>query len=105
MPQFSLYRNSNPKTKASIPYLLDAQSDLLADLGTRVVIPVAKLNSLGITPLTRLMPEVDIDGDICVLLTPQLAGVASQELGQPVASLAHLRDEIVAALDLLFTGF
>jgi len=105
MPQFTVYRNANRKSKATTPYLLDIQSDLLTDLSTRVVIPVVTLDALGIKPLTRLMPKIDIEGETCVVLAPQLAGVSAKELGQPVGNLSHLRAEILAALDLLFTGF
>lgn len=41
MSQFTIYRNHNARTKNRIPFLLDVQSDLLSDLGTRVVIPLA----------------------------------------------------------------
>ncbi|MFA6922059.1 MAG: CcdB family protein [Gallionella sp.] len=36
--------------------------------------------------------------------TAELAGVSCRSLGDKVASLANKRSEIIAALDLLFTG-
>lgn len=105
MAQFAVYRNKSPRSKASIPYLLDVQSDLLSELGTRVVIPLFEKKSLGIRPLTRLAPEFEIDGKTCVLMTPQLAGIPTKELGEPVGDLAQHRTVIIAALDLLITGF
>lgn len=105
MPQFTLYRNPNPKTKAATPYLLDVQTDLLSELGTRVVIPIFKRKNLGIKPLTRLTPEVEIQGEKHVLMTPQLAGVSTKELGPAAGTLWQHRAEIIAALDLLITGF
>lgn len=42
MPQFDVYRNRNPRSRRSIPYLLDVQSDLLTALSTRVVVPLIK---------------------------------------------------------------
>jgi toxin CcdB len=39
-----------------------------------------------------------------VLLTPQLAGIFTKELGPPIADLSHDRQAIMAALDLLSTG-
>lgn len=104
MAQFAVYRNKSPRSKASIPYLLDVQSDLLSELGTRVVIPLFEKKSLGIRPLTRLTPEFEIDGKTCVLMTPQLAGIPTKELGEPVGDLARHRIDIIAALDLLITG-
>ncbi len=41
MPQFAVYRNPNPETTADYPLLLDVQSDLIAELGTRVVVPIS----------------------------------------------------------------
>jgi len=38
------------------------------------------------------------------MLTPELAGVPRKALGERVANLADKRGEIVAALDLAFTG-
>lgn len=104
MPQFSVYKNKNARTKAAYPYLVDVQSDLLEPLQTRVVVPLAKLTALRKKPIRDLTPVIDIDGQKYLLLTPQLAGVAKSELGLPVASAVARRDEIVAALDFLITG-
>ncbi len=105
MPQFMVYRNTNPKSKAALPYLVDIQNDLLSDLHTRVVIPLFLRRGMNIKPITVLTPEFEVEGKKVVLLTPQLAGISSQELRSPVASLSQKRTEITAALDLLVTGF
>lgn len=104
MPQFSLYRNPNPDTKAAFPLLLDVQSDLIADLGTRVVIPLAPAAAMKGKLIKTLTPVFDVDGKPYVMLTPQLAGISKQQVGAKVADLAMHRDEIMAALDLLITG-
>ena len=105
MSQFTVYRNKNPKSKTGIPFLLDVQSNLLSALGTRVVIPLFQKKSLRIKPLTKLTPELQIDGKKFILMTPQLAGISIKELGDAVGNLAQHRSDIVAALDLLITGF
>jgi len=102
MKQFDLYRNTNPRTSEVIPLLLDVQSDLLASLNTRMVIPLSRAK--GLTGINRLMPEVSVGDETLLLLTPQMAGIARRELGEPVGSLAHLRLEIIAAIDLLISG-
>jgi toxin CcdB len=38
------------------------------------------------------------------MLTPQLAGISRQVLGEPVADWSMHRDRIVAALDFVITG-
>lgn len=104
MPQFQVHRNPDAATRERFPYLLDVQSDLLSGLATRVVAPLCPAAVEG-GPVETLTPLFDIAGARYVMLTPQLAGVPSRQLGAGVASLTEHRGEIIAALDLLFTGF
>jgi toxin CcdB len=105
MSQFAVYRNRNPRSRATFPLFLDVQSDLLADLQTRVVIPLSRSAALAKNPVSQLMPILEFDGDTYVAMTPQLAGIARAELGPLAGSLASERDTILAALDFLVTGF
>lgn len=50
------------------------------------------------------MPVVRIDGHDFIMMVPQLAAIASGNLGGPVGSAAQHRDEVIAALDFLITG-
>jgi toxin CcdB len=104
MPQFAIYRNPNPTTKATVPYLLDIQSDLMADLETRVVVPLYTAASMKGKVLKTLTPAFEVEGKQYVMMTPQLAGISKKQLGAKVADLSSHRDEIIAALDLLITG-
>lgn len=76
MPQFTVYKNKNPKSKTAYPYLVDVQSDLLSDLQTRVVIPLTRLTALRKKPIRDLTPTIDIEGSKYLILTPQLAGIS-----------------------------
>ena len=105
MRQFVVYRNRNAATKARFPLLLDVQSDLLSDLGTRVVIPLTPATAASHrTAMQTLTPILVVDGKEYLLVAPQLAGIATRELGPPVADLSDQRPTILAALDLLITG-
>lgn len=104
MAQFGVHRNPNPQTRALMPFLLDVQSDLLADLGTRVVVPLCPASAMKGKLVRTLMPVFLIDSKSCAMLTPQLAGIEKKKIGPKVADLAAHRNEIIAALDLLFTG-
>jgi toxin CcdB len=104
MPQFSVYLNANPDSKAIYPFLLDVQSDLIADLATRVVIPLSPASALQGKLVNTLMPLCEVEGLQYALLVPQLAGVSRKQLGAEVADLSSRRDDIMAALDLLITG-
>ena len=52
-----------------------------------------------------LNPEFKINKTKVVMSTAELAGVPVNILGKKVDSLAGHRNEIIAALDFLFTGF
>ena len=102
MAQFDVYRNPNPATNDQIPYLLDLQTDLLEITKTRVVVPLERCGTFAMAE--RLMPKFRIEGVSVVMSTPELAGIGLRSLGEPVASLSGKRQEIMAALDMLFSG-
>lgn len=104
MPQFDVFRNDNPHSKGIYPYLVDVQADLLNGLQTRVVIPATRMPALTRDPIERLTPPISIEGEQFVLLTPQLAGVPRSNLGAFVTNISEYRDDIISALDMLFTG-
>jgi toxin CcdB len=101
MPQFGVYRDRQ-RPKGAL--LLDVQSDLVADLDTRVVVPLVAAKNRRITSVEILMPEFEVDGQPYLMLTPQLAGIPAADLGEQVCSLKDHRDAIVKAIDLLITG-
>ena len=103
MAQFDVYLNPNPDTRKSIPYLLDVQAELLDTLVTRVVVPLILAEEMGLAA-KHLNPQFKIKGVAVVMSTAELAGIHNRSLGNKVASLKSKRDEIIAALDLLFTG-
>ena len=57
------------------------------------------------TLVDRLNPRVDVDGRPFVLVAQELVTVRKSVLGNPHGSVAGARDVIIAALDLLYTGF
>lgn len=104
MAQFMVYQNKNPLSKKSLPLLLEIQSNLLRDLITTVVVPLAPAIGNEARMLRQLMPSLDIDGVKYLMLTPQLAGVARKDLGKPVTSAETYRAEIIHAIDFLLSG-
>lgn len=104
MAQFTVYRNKNPQSRSTVPFLLDVQNDLLDDLETRVVVPLSVLSTMRGKALRTLMPVFEIEGESFVMLTPQLAGIPKSELGAPVVRLDHYRFQIISAIDFLLTG-
>lgn len=102
MAQFQVYRNRRPSAM-DVPYLLDVQTDLLPLL-TRVVVPlVASERFVG--RMTRLHPGWRIEEREVVMSSADLAAIPTRDLGEAVADLTSARDDILAALDFLLTGY
>lgn len=105
MPQFSVYQNPNEATKARFPLLLDAQTDLLSEIATRIVVPLC-----AATPAARrsamhaVTPICRVAGKDYIVLTPQLAGVLRSDLGPKVGDLSQDRAMLLDALDFLTRG-
>lgn len=104
MAQFDVYENSNPETSHMFPYLLDVQAEMLDNLPTRVVVPLMSRAAIR-KPIPVLNPILEIRQAELIMLTPQLVGIQTTLLRTKVCSVKDRRDIIIAALDLLFTGF
>ena len=102
--QLDVFKNDNPASRERFPYLLDVQADLLQDLETRIVVPLAPEAAFAGKALKGLMPLVRVKGKPYVAVTPQLAAIARRALGAKVVNLSEFRTDLTGALDLLFTG-
>jgi len=104
MAQFDVYENPNPETNRTTPYLLDVQAELLDTLSTRVVVPLLSA-AYAEKPIRHLNPQFTVNETALLMSSAELAGISVQSLGKKIATLKHKRDEIIAAIDFLFTGF
>lgn len=105
MAQFDVYPNSGASAHAT-PFLVDVQSDLLADLETRLVIPLRRRELFPAKVLpSRLTPVFSVRGMECVLETPKMAAVPLRILKNPVTTLVGCRTEITGAIDFLVQGY
>lgn len=105
MAQFDVFPNNGPGAQTT-PFVVDVQSDLLGDLGTRVVIPLRRRDTFPAQILpTRLTPVFALQDIACLLETAKMAAVPERILKNPVGSLAARRDEITGAIDFLVHGF
>jgi toxin CcdB len=105
MPQYAVYRNENPGSSAELPFLVEVQTDVLEELDTCLVIPLANSAELTGFPAQYLMPVIAFQGQRYALLTPQLAGISRDELGPQAGSLADQQRAISAAIDFILRGF
>ncbi|WP_286237562.1 CcdB family protein [Neptuniibacter halophilus] len=104
MAQFDVYSNPRRTTQKIFPYLVDIQNPVIEHLATRIVIPLGMLDRFKHQTLKGLAPEIDYKGVKYILLVPQLASIPAKSLKNPIGSLSHLRDEIIASLDFAITG-
>lgn len=86
------------------PYFVDAQSELLETLNTRLVIPLTPTALLAKKAPSHLCPVIHIDEGDFVILTHQMASVPTKILRGPVNDLSAFRNEIVSAIDFLISG-
>ena len=103
MAQFDVYRNPVDTRGDDFPYVLEVQSDLLAHLNIRVVVPLVRAD-IADPPLPGLNPRFVVEDRAVVMATTLLGGLPARALRAPVASLAERRHEIVGAIDVLVTG-
>jgi toxin CcdB len=103
MRQFTLYKNQNPTSKAVYPFFIDIQHELLADLNTRVVIPLSPLELVE-KSLERLTPVIQLNQIDYVLMTHLLTSVSKKQLSESVISVEGYRDVVLSALDMLVLG-
>ncbi len=103
MKQFDLYENVDPDSRETYPYFVDVQTDLLDDLNSRVVIPIAVVQDAKSFP-ENLCPVVEIRNKEYALLTHQITTVSASFLAHKKGSLLLNRSDIISALDFLLTG-
>jgi toxin CcdB len=103
MPQFDVYQNYG-RAKKTYPFVVDVQNELLSEIATRIVVPLALPEHFIGQGMSHLMPEVEYNGAVYLLATPQLASVPVSILRVADGTLVHYRDTIISALDFAITG-
>jgi toxin CcdB len=104
MKQFDVHANPFPRSRDRQPFLVVLQSDLLVRALDTVVVAPLEPAALG-TFTDRLNPIIEFNGGNYALIAQEVVTVRKAALGLPHGSVADVRDQIIAALDMLFTGF
>lgn len=104
MAQFRVYQNPRSDGRERIPFVLDVQSNLLEQLPTRMVIPLVRDKMFPARRVSRLNLRFNVNGQPVVMSPAEMGAVSAATLQQPMADLSAQRGDIIAALDLLFTG-
>ncbi|MFO8043026.1 MAG: CcdB family protein [Alkalispirochaeta sp.] len=105
MAQLDIPINSDPRTKARTPLLLDVQTDLLSELATRLVVPLRPGGIQEPWVISRLHPVITVGEERYVAVVSEMAGIPTTILGEIIADARDQRTEILSAIDLLITGF
>lgn len=104
MAQFDVYTNPNQESRRWAPYIIDLQHDMLDSLATRIMAPLLLARS-GDEPIAhRLNPVIDFQGERYFLSAAELASVPVSVLSNPLGNLSCRRDDLLAAVDMLFTA-
>lgn len=102
MARFDVYRH-DARTRNLV---VDVQANLLADIATRVIVPLAPTNEKKAELLPRLKPIILVEAESFILLTTEISVVRTRSLGDFICNIeATHRNDIIAALDFLFQGF
>ncbi len=97
MARFDLYKGANARG-----LLLDIQSDLLDEFGSRVVVPL--LPAKDMPSVSRLHPVFVINDEHYIMSTHLIFAIPLNRLGAKIGSLAQEDLVITSAIDKLFSG-
>jgi toxin CcdB len=104
MAQWDVYPNPAPASREEVPFVIDVQSDLLRQLPTRFVVPLAlsRRPPLGLPP--RLVPAFEVKGRTLHLLPQEEGAIPARLLRGAVTYVRGASHRIVDALDTVMTG-
>lgn len=105
MPQFDVRRNTG-KQREVIPYVVVVQSSLFDSYRRRVVVPLVRhshLDNASSLVGAPMNPAFTVEGIEVVLHPLEIVSIATDQLGEKVASLEQEGDRITAALDEMLT--
>ena len=103
MRQFDVFKNQSKLSSKYAPYLIILQSSLTQTRTTVIVAPLVLPNR--IPEKSRLYPSIRIGRRELVLSTNELGAISVKALAERVINLESERSRIIAAIDMLFSGF
>ena len=98
MARFDVYKSGNARG-----LLLDIQSDLLDEFGSRVVVPL--LPAEDMQSVSRLHPVFVINDERYIMSTHLIFAIPVDRLGAKIGSLAQEELVITSAVDKLLSGY
>lgn len=99
MARFDIHRSRDGGT-----LLINCQAELLDDLQTCFVVPLMTPDE-GPKCIARLNPQFDIEGEKLIMYTQFAGSIRKSDLGPATGSLADHDMTILAAIDMLISGY
>jgi toxin CcdB len=100
--QHDVFLNPGRRFRAAFPFIVELQADV-AEGKDRLVAPlVPAIARPGV--VDRQAPLVRLDGVAYYLAIPLMGAISRNRLRNPVGTIRAYRDDIVRAIDWLFTG-
>jgi toxin CcdB len=103
--QYDVYPNPHPGSRASVPYVVDVQSNLIDQLPTRFVMPLSRVGATVSNLPASLCPSFEVEGEPLLLMPHQAAALPARLLRKPITSVGHRAADVSAALDAVLSGF
>lgn len=101
--QHEVFVNPGPRTRARFPFVAVLQADIADEGRGRVVAPMLPREGL-VGASGRLMPLVRYADQEFYLAIELMGSLPSRVLRKPLGSIEAHRQDIVRAIDWLFTG-
>jgi toxin CcdB len=98
MARLDVYKSGNARG-----LLLDIQSDLLDEFGSRVIVPL--LPAEDMQSVSRLHPVFVINDERYIMSTHLIFAIPVDRLGAKIGSLAQEDLVITSAVDTLLSGY
>jgi toxin CcdB len=105
MAQFDIHVNKNGPGKSDAPFLMDLQSEPVYVLETRIVAPLRKETEHFDKMISKIHISIEVENIRYIAFISELAAIPVSMIGDKISNAARKRAEIIAAIDLLFTGF
>jgi toxin CcdB len=100
--QHDVFVNPDRRLRGSYPFVVELQANV-SEGNDRMVAPLIPAANYT-TAAGRQTPLVRHDGDAYYLAIPLMSTLSRRRLRNPVGTIKQYRDDIVRAIDWLFTG-
>jgi len=105
MAQFDISKNNSKTSKNDVPYIMEIQSESVSILDTRIVVPLRKAENNLDKMISKIHVSIEVGNKKYIAFISEMAAIPSGIMSSAISNGGLKRTEIIAAIDLLFTGF